>query len=66
MLRDLTELGIWSDDIKNKIIFNNGSIQAVDCIPDNIKKLSYLRTKPAAKAIQFTEDVVARKADKVC
>merc|ERR1712179_849357 len=28
-----------SDDVKNEIISNNGSIQAVACIPDNIKKL---------------------------
>jgi len=126
LLRDLTELGIWSDEVKNEIISNNGSIQAVACIPDNIKKLYktvweisqknvlkqaadrgafidqsqslnvhiaepnfgkmssmhfygwelglktgmyYLRTKPAAQAIQFTvdkakvKDVVAGKAD---
>merc|ERR1711899_704400 len=113
LLRDLTELGVWSDDVKNEIISNNGSIQAVACIPDNIKKLYktvweisqktvlkqaadrgafidqsqslnvhiadpnfgkmssmhfygwklglktgmyYLRTKPAAQAIQFTVD----------
>jgi len=127
LLRDLTEMGIWSDDVKNEIISNNGSIQAVDCIPDNIKQLYktvweisqknvlkqaadrgafidqsqslnvhiaepnfgkmssmhfygwelglktgmyYLRTKPAAQAIQFTvdkskvKDAVAGKADK--
>merc|ERR1711909_211661 len=39
LLRDLTELGVWSDEVKNEIISNNGSIQAVACIPDNIKKL---------------------------
>merc|ERR1719430_1431359 len=39
LLRDLTELGVWSDELKNEIIANNGSIQAVACIPDNIKKL---------------------------
>eukprot|EP00092_Neocalanus_flemingeri_P039187 GFUD01042650.1.p1 GENE.GFUD01042650.1~~GFUD01042650.1.p1 ORF type:complete len:814 (+),score=212.28 GFUD01042650.1:563-3004(+) len=127
LLRDLTELGIWSDDIKNEIISANGSIQGVDCIPGDIKKLYktvweisqknvlkqaadrgafidqsqslnvhiaepnfgkmssmhfygwelglktgmyYLRTKPAAQAIQFTVDkskvkgAVAGKADK--
>jgi len=126
LLRDLTELGVWSDDVKNEIISNNGSVQAVACIPDHIKKLYktvweisqknvlkqaadrgafidqsqslnvhiaepnfgkmssmhfygwelglktgmyYLRTKPAAQAIQFTvdktkvKDVVAGKAD---
>jgi len=113
LLRDLTGLGIWSDDIKNEIIAANGSIQSVGCIPDSIKKLYktvweisqktvlkqaadrgafidqsqslnvhiaepnfgkmssmhfygwelglktgmyYLRTKPAAQAIQFTVD----------
>merc|ERR1712215_604470 len=113
LLRDLTELGIWSEELKNEIIVSNGSIQAVACIPDNIKKLYktvweisqknvlkqaadrgafidqsqslnvhiaepnfgkmssmhfygwelglktgmyYLRTKPAAQAIQFTVD----------
>merc|ERR1712241_1073547 len=39
LLRDLTELGVWSDEVKNEIISNNGSIQAVACIPDHIKKL---------------------------
>merc|ERR1719234_1958156 len=113
LLRDLTELGIWSDDIRNEIVVKNGSIQSIDCIPDSIKKLYktvweisqktvlkqaadrgafidqsqslnvhiaepnfgkmssmhfygwelglktgmyYLRTKPAAQAIQFTVD----------
>merc|ERR1739844_382828 len=113
LLRDLVELGIWSDDIKNEIISFNGSIQNIPEIPVNIKQLYktvweisqknvirqaadrgafidqsqslnihiaepnfgkmssmhfygwecglktgmyYLRTKPAAQAIQFTVD----------
>ncbi|KAL1139882.1 hypothetical protein AAG570_006859 [Ranatra chinensis] len=113
LLRDLVELGIWDDDMKNALIENNGSIQDIPGIPDDIKaiyktvweisqkvvlqmaadrgafidqsqslnihiaepnygKLTsmhfhgwklglktgmyYLRTKPAAKAIQFTVD----------
>lgn len=39
LLKDLTEMGLWNDDLKNEIIANNGSIQAVLKIPDNIKKL---------------------------
>merc|ERR1712079_403958 len=39
LLRDLTELGIWSKELKNEIIVSNGSIQNIDCIPENIKKL---------------------------
>jgi len=128
LLRDLTELGLWSDDLKNDIIANNGSIQNISCIPADIKALYktvweisqklvirqsaergayidqsqslnihiadpnfgkmssmhfygwkqglktgmyYLRTKPAAQAIQFTVDkskvksAVAAKGDKV-
>merc|ERR1712130_574271 len=127
LLRDLTELDIWSEELKNEIISTNGSIQSIPSIPDHIKnvirtvweisqknvirqaadrgafidqsqslnvhiaepnfgKMSsmhfygwelglktgmyYLRTKPAAQAIQFTvdktkvKDVVAGKADK--
>merc|ERR1712109_172805 len=127
LLRDLTELDIWSEELKNEIIVSNGSIQNIDCIPENIKKLYktvweisqknvlkqaadrgafidqsqslnvhiaepnfgkmssmhfygwelglktgmyYLRTKPAAQAIQFTvdkskvKDAVSAKKDK--
>jgi len=113
LLRDLTELDIWSEDLKNEIISANGSVQNIAVIPDNIKALYktvweisqklvlkqaadrgafidqsqslnvhiadpnfgkmssmhfygwklglktgmyYLRTKPAAQAIQFTVD----------
>merc|ERR1719209_1800818 len=113
LLRDLTELDIWSEDLKNEIISANGSIQNIPVIPKDIKALYktvweisqklvlkqaadrgafidqsqslnvhiadpnfgkmssmhfygwklglktgmyYLRTKPAAQAIQFTVD----------
>ena len=39
LLKDLVTLGIWNDDIKNKIISANGSVQEIDEIPDNIKEL---------------------------
>lgn len=39
LLVDLVNLGLWNDDMKNKIMANNGSIQAIDEIPDNIKAL---------------------------
>merc|ERR1719430_293696 len=118
LLRDLTELDIWSEDLKNEIISANGSIQNISIIPDHIKKLYktvweisqkvvlkqaadrgafidqsqslnvhiaepnfgkmssmhfygwklglktgmyYLRTKPAAQAIQFTADKIKVK-----
>jgi ribonucleoside-diphosphate reductase subunit M1 len=39
MLKDLVELGIWSEDMKQQIILHNGSIQEIDGIPDDIKAL---------------------------
>ena len=39
LVRDLIELDLWNEKLKNKIIMNNGSIQSIDEIPDKIKKL---------------------------
>jgi ribonucleoside-diphosphate reductase alpha chain len=39
LLRDLIELGIWNDDMKQKLIGANGSVQNIDEIPQNIKEL---------------------------
>jgi ribonucleoside-diphosphate reductase alpha chain len=37
LLNDLIELNLWNDEMKNRIIANNGSIQKIDEIPDHIK-----------------------------
>ena len=39
LLRDLVDLGIWNENLKNKIIRANGSIQDIEEIPENIKEL---------------------------
>ena len=39
LIKDLNELDLWNDIMKNKIIENGGSIQSIDDIPDNIKNL---------------------------
>ena len=39
LLRDLTKLGLWDEDMKNRIIAANGSIQNINEIPDNLKVL---------------------------
>ncbi|WP_143305313.1 ribonucleoside-diphosphate reductase subunit alpha [Chitinophaga vietnamensis] len=39
LLKDLVELGLWDNDMKNKIIASNGSIQHINEIPTNIKEL---------------------------
>uniref|UniRef100_F6WDZ2 Ribonucleotide reductase large subunit C-terminal domain-containing protein n=2 Tax=Ciona intestinalis TaxID=7719 RepID=F6WDZ2_CIOIN len=113
LLKDLTEMNLWNEDVKLQMIANNGSIQNIPNIPDDLKQLYrtvweisqknivkmaadraafidqsqslnihiaepnyakltsmhffgwksglktgmyYLRTKPAAQAIQFTVD----------
>jgi ribonucleoside-diphosphate reductase alpha chain len=39
LLKDLVELNLWNDDMKTKIIFHNGSIQAIDEIPRPLKDI---------------------------
>jgi ribonucleoside-diphosphate reductase alpha chain len=39
LLKDLVELGLWNNDMKNKIIAANGSVQNIDEIPADIKEL---------------------------
>jgi ribonucleoside-diphosphate reductase alpha chain len=39
LLKDLAELGLWNNTMKNAIIKANGSIQHIDEIPANIKEL---------------------------
>jgi ribonucleotide reductase alpha subunit len=38
LMEDLLELGLWNEKIKNNIIANNGSIQHIDVIPENIRE----------------------------
>jgi ribonucleoside-diphosphate reductase subunit M1 len=39
LIKDLTERGLWDDDMKNTIIANNGSIQSIEQIPQDIREL---------------------------
>jgi ribonucleoside-diphosphate reductase subunit M1 len=39
LLRDLVDMGLWSDNMKNRIIAEGGSIQRIPNIPDDIKAL---------------------------
>jgi ribonucleoside-diphosphate reductase alpha chain len=39
LLKDLVQLDLWNDDMKNKIVFHNGSIQAIAEIPQEIKDI---------------------------
>ncbi|XP_057408914.1 ribonucleoside-diphosphate reductase large subunit isoform X3 [Balaenoptera acutorostrata] len=39
LLKDLTERGLWNEEMKNQIIACNGSIQSIPEIPDDLKQL---------------------------
>jgi ribonucleotide reductase alpha subunit len=39
LLKDLTDLGLWDNTMRNKIIAHNGSIQSIPEIPEEIKQL---------------------------
>ena len=39
LLEDLVDKGLWNEDMKQELMRNNGSIQNIDCIPDDIKEL---------------------------
>lgn len=37
LMRDLMELGQWNEQVKNNIIANNGSVQHIESVPQNIR-----------------------------
>lgn len=44
LLHDLTDMGLWSPMLKNKIIYENGSIVNVPEIPDDLKAIYRYKT----------------------
>lgn len=51
LLKDLTELGLWDNTMRNKIIAHNGSIQAIPEIPEDIRQLYKTAWEVSQKAI---------------
>ena len=39
LLEDLVQLGLWNEEMKQELMRNNGSIQNIETIPENIKEL---------------------------
>lgn len=39
LLHDLTEMGIWTPTLKNQIIYDDGSVQKIAEIPDDLKAI---------------------------
>jgi ribonucleoside-diphosphate reductase alpha chain len=51
LLKDLVSLGLWNEDLKNKLITANGSVQGIAEIPDNLKALYKTAWELSQKAI---------------
>ncbi|SAM09123.1 hypothetical protein [Absidia glauca] len=39
LLKDLVELGLWNEDIKNRIMADSGSVQHIPSLPDTLKAM---------------------------
>lgn len=39
LLKDLVEMGLWNDDMKNRLVASGGSIKDIPSIPDDLKDL---------------------------
>ena len=39
LMRDLINMNLWDDDMRKRIIIENGSVQNIDLIPDKLKKI---------------------------
>ncbi|KAJ3047766.1 Ribonucleoside-diphosphate reductase large subunit [Rhizophlyctis rosea] len=39
LLKDLTELGLWDDGMKNRIVAEGGSVQRIGVIPEELKRI---------------------------
>jgi ribonucleoside-diphosphate reductase alpha chain len=51
LLKDLVNLGLWNEDLKNKLIAANGSVQALQEVPENLKALYKTAWEISQKAI---------------
>lgn len=63
LMRDLIELGIWNDNMKNKLIAANGSVQGIDGIPAHIKELYKTVWEISQKAVI---DMAADRGAYIC
>jgi ribonucleoside-diphosphate reductase alpha chain len=63
LLRDLIDAGVWSLDLKNKIIAQNGSVQNIPEIPEHLKALYKTAWEISQKAII---DMAAGRGAYIC
>lgn len=63
LLHDLIKLGLWNENMKNKLISANGSVQNIPEIPDEIKMLYRTTWEISQKAII---DMAADRGAYIC
>ncbi len=63
LLKDLVKLGLWNEQLKNKIIAANGSIQQINEIPDNLKDIYKTAWEISMKAVV---DMAADRGAYIC
>lgn len=51
LLRDLVKLGLWNEEMKDRLIAANGSVQGINEIPDNLKDLYRTTWEISQKAV---------------
>jgi ribonucleoside-diphosphate reductase alpha subunit len=57
LLKELTSIGLWNNDIKNNIIYNKGSVQEVPNLPKCIKeKYKIVWEMPMKRIIEYAAD----------
>lgn len=67
LVRDLKELGLW-DEVKDEVLANQGDIQTIDVIPQNIKDVyktsfqlsPYAFIEVAARAQKWVDQAISR------
>ena len=57
LMRELIDLGVWNEDLKNSIIANNGSVQHIDGLSEDIKnKYKIVWEMPMRHLIDMARD----------
>lgn len=63
LVKDLINLGIWDDDLRDRIIINNGSVQEIKEIPEDLKEIYKTAWEMSQKVII---DHAAERAPFIC
>lgn len=63
LLRELTARGLWNEDVRNRIIADNGSIQNVKSIPESIREVYRTVWEIPQRSIL---DMAAERAPFIC